>query len=583
MKKWKAKLGVILISLVLMAGGTACNGRGAGNEGGQGAGASQDQEGEQAPVGQQETKEAQQAEDPANGNTNFSSSFGKFLYCNGYTYFWDHALDNDASGNGIEDSINLYRIAEAADAKEEQIAVFPCPVEVGTTQDFAPMQLLGGYGDRIYYLSEMETDGKAFSLKWISTNGANQGEVDLGLGEKEIWQYSATTAGTHVYCNVTWIERDAESERMGSTLYDINLADETVKPVSIATSPCVPVAVDESYVYLLRYRTDEEGKIRMGDNGPEMINGLYRENRTTGELEEVAPVDAGLLSTVKRTGRFIELTDDYLYYQAENDLRAVRLSDGADLEILAGCIEDPYLGFNITKDTIYYTNWEENGLYTCALDGTEKQKWLPGSKDKAVTRMAVSDAWIYYYLDEPGGWGRTCRVSRNAKFFTHEAIGSPYVYVETKTSTEGDWSYRAYRKYAEIIGYSGTETSITIPETIGGLPVYSVTSDAWGSDAQWSDVREITFPACIKTIGVVYEPGLETVHLPAGDLIFRHRDIAHTFWNGGNHLDIYYAGTLAEWEHATELGLRMYGSGGIEWNAMESDFTVHCADGDVVE
>ncbi len=69
------------------------------------------------------------------------------------------------------------------------------------------------------------------------------------------------------------------------------------------------------------------------------------------------------------------------------------------------------------------------------------------------------------------------------------------------------------------------------------------------------------------------------MHLPGGPLIIRHQDIEHTFWNGGNHLDIYYGGTKLQWQEAVSLSIAQW-DGPIEWNTMETDLTVHCTDGD---
>lgn len=510
------------------------------------------------------------------GMMNFVSSEGKFLYTDGYTYFWDHSLDNDTSGNGQEDSVNLYRISEEKDAKEELLAVFPCPVVSGTIQDYAPIRLLTACGNRIYFWLQDYTDTEGSrSLWWISRDGSEKGSIDTGVsGFYRNQGQISLISDTEIYIYAASF--DAETGQMNVNRVVFNAADETIISVAAPESPRFTIKTVNGFSYYLKYQTDAEGTPVIKDNRPALINGLYREDSRTGEEEEICPVDAArLFDFIRQRGASILITENYMYLLTDC-LEAIRFSDGEEITVIGE--EGP--GLLLTEDLIYYVDPETGALSTCGPEGQNKQEWLPCLDEGSISRLAASDQWIYYYITEPGGWGKNCRVSKDAKFLTNNPLGNPYEYTERDIRTEGEWTYAAYNKYAAVIGYTGTESSIVIPEEVGGLPVRAVSSDLWGSDTQWSDVREITFPASVRTIGGIYEPGLEKVNLPAGKIIFRHRDVEHTFWNGGNHLDINYAGTIEEWSAACEYGLAMYMDASIEWNTMESNYSIHCADGD---
>ena len=68
------------------------------------------------------------------------------------------------------------------------------------------------------------------------------------------------------------------------------------------------------------------------------------------------------------------------------------------------------------------------------------------------------------------------------------------------TAVEGDFSYELINSgaEAEVTGYKGSGTSITIPDTMGGKPVTGIGNNAF----QWNyTVTSVTLPNSIKTIG----------------------------------------------------------------------------------
>jgi len=74
------------------------------------------------------------------------------------------------------------------------------------------------------------------------------------------------------------------------------------------------------------------------------------------------------------------------------------------------------------------------------------------------------------------------------------------VYAQTESLTEGDFSYTVSQDgtTACITGYTGTDTAVVIPDTLGGLPVAAIGEYAFEmNDA----IETVTFPQTLETIG----------------------------------------------------------------------------------
>ncbi|MBQ4568982.1 MAG: leucine-rich repeat protein [Ruminococcus sp.] len=77
----------------------------------------------------------------------------------------------------------------------------------------------------------------------------------------------------------------------------------------------------------------------------------------------------------------------------------------------------------------------------------------------------------------------------------------------TFAETDGNYSYSVYSKklpddtytkYAHIIKYNGTETNVVVPDTLGGLPVWSIGSSAFGNNA---DLESVVIPNGVEELG----------------------------------------------------------------------------------
>ena len=362
-------------------------------------------------------------------NTNLVSSLGMFLYHDGYTYFWTEGYDNDASGNGDDASVNLYRISEEADAVAERLAVLPGPDMPGDVSTDTPIYLLAGYEDRIYYTRFSGSGQQDDYLSWISTDGSAQGDVApyarrYGVSGNHIVFYEAvkTEAPTG----------EEAAGAMGIALRDYNMSDDTLQPFELKTPDSLPVFLADGYAYLVRAEINERGEPVM-----EEIDTLYREHMDTGECEEVCSLEEGFAGTLTTMGRvgtaYVTYFNRFLYLVAQTreggDLYALSLSDGSYFKVLESAIgmDDSDVYFNVTPEAVYYTDPETGSLCICNPDGTDPQTLIPASGEGVAIRLALTDRWIYYILKE-NGEHTVCRVDRNAQSFTHEPIAPSDAY-----------------------------------------------------------------------------------------------------------------------------------------------------------
>lgn len=65
--------------------------------------------------------------------------------------------------------------------------------------------------------------------------------------------------------------------------------------------------------------------------------------------------------------------------------------------------------------------------------------------------------------------------------------------------SDGDWTYSVDRKgVATLTGYTGSETKITLPETLGGYPITCVGNKAFQNNTA---IKQVIIPDCYTTIG----------------------------------------------------------------------------------
>ncbi|MBR0093218.1 MAG: DUF5050 domain-containing protein [Lachnospiraceae bacterium] len=503
------------------------------------------------------------------------------MYHDGYTYFWTEGYDNDASGNGDDASVNLYRISEEEGAAAELLAVFPCPVYLGALQDRRPIQLLAGWGDRIFFFRD-EYVGESASpvghLSWISTDGSTQGEVT----DTDAYGYKAyggpIVYGSHIFLDDLFYEEDGQVS--GWTDYD--MSSDTLQGAGFGGW----LTFVDGYMY---YLSRPDGEPVYGANDFEGVC-LYRVRPGEGDPEELCPLDGEIAEEIINGFGEVEcigLVDRFLYFTVNNfsekdGLYALSVSDGSFFRVLERVVsKEPF--FNITPERIYYIDRETGAFCACNLDGNGSQMLSPGSEEGRVGRLAFTDRWIYYLFadDTEQGITSVCRVDRNTPHFTHEPIAPPYEWSrEYEIRSEGDWIFYVHSRYAEVIDYTGSDSTVIVPEMLGGLPVNAVANSYYtsdGSEKHWSGAKEIYLPSTLKSIRGLHVPGLEKIHIPSGNIIFTSRD----FGNDGHYLDVYYDGTIAQWRDVCDQSMVKYDfTVGLGWSLTTAGYTVHCTDGD---
>lgn len=115
-----------------------------------------------------------------------------------------------------------------------------------------------------------------------------------------------------------------------------------------------------------------------------------------------------------------------------------------------------------------------------------------------------------------------------------------------ESGTEDGYSYTLYPLHAEITGYSGSATSLKLPDTIGGRPVMSIGSSAFYG---MNKLESVELPSGLRTIGqnafdkctslkqVIFPDTLESI----GGYAFRDTALESADWKEG----LYFIGKYA--------------------------------------
>ena len=135
--------------------------------------------------------------------------------------------------------------------------------------------------------------------------------------------------------------------------------------------------------------------------------------------------------------------------------------------------------------------------------------WLPASVEEIANSLWI-DALIVCAPE--GSYAAEFAVSRDMPYIP---CATPEDMPEASFHEDGDWRYGIVGDQAVLLQYTGSETEVSVPETLGGCPVTIVRANAFsGLEA----LKEVHFPETVEAFaGFLFVdcPQLEAVWFPA--------------------------------------------------------------------
>ena len=135
--------------------------------------------------------------------------------------------------------------------------------------------------------------------------------------------------------------------------------------------------------------------------------------------------------------------------------------------------------------------------------------WLPASVEE-ITNSLWIDALIVCARE--GSYAAEFAVSRDMPYIP---CSTPEDMPEASFHEDGDWRYGIVGDQAVLLQYTGSETEVSVPETLGGCPVTNVRARAF---SELEALREVRFPETVEAFaGFLFVdcPQLEAVWFPA--------------------------------------------------------------------
>ncbi|MBQ9827641.1 MAG: DUF5050 domain-containing protein [Lachnospiraceae bacterium] len=503
-------------------------------------------------------------------NSNFQSMGGTITHYNGYTYYIQAGKDNDGSGNGSADSDNIYRISDDKDAEPELIYSVPAEIVYGTEQ-WTMYGLTASNGKLWVMNTDMQYEAEDLYLTWISLDGSESGRsesYDLG-GKKGSFIPIGVDGGRYYFRGFVYTDDRASS--MFQFYFDTNT--ETWGQIDTSflkeNEMAAFLTAGAGYLYYV--------KATVKDGYPDIDNGIYRIKTTGGAPEEVAGLNMEEFDP--DDGNYYYANDKYFYYLLDNDeyaIYAIRLADGENIKVLGreeGLQERYFPTFCIAGDEIWFMN--DSGLYKSNAEGGNVEKIAEDPEMEDKQGVAVCGDWIFYSLNDHPQY---TRIAKDGRIFPKEELVVNSWDRITSDHEDGTWCYKQYPRVASIYGYNGSETKVTVPSEIDGLPVTMV-GGHWDKE-KLGGIKELIIPEGVKAINYIYIEGLKKITLPSTLEFFTHRNFVYSFRTDGE-LIVEYPGTKAEFEAINERSEKLYGDMGIDAGYGDTTYVVKCSDGEL--
>ena len=480
------------------------------------------------------------------------------------TFFVSQGLNNDASGNGTASSNDIYRINDLAISSPELVYSMPSAVAAGTEQD-SIFYLASGNG-RLWFMERRDYADMSVRMIRLDPDTLQTEEFILPFTLRDlrsVFRADPIFYDSGSYYFVT--NKPTDGDEYKRALLRFDTADGSTEEIDLSSlagagSGIYPVTVSRDFLYYCVYELTSES----------WVNGIYRADLRTMAPEELASID---VENDLEDSKFIYAAKDYFYYEADDSIRAVRLSDGAKLSVLYesdGLADEYFPTWCIADDAIWFVS--EEGLYTADPEGGNVSCLAEDVSRETKMAPVISGDWIWYSLNDHPEYAR---ILKRGRIFPNAPLVMSDYSSSVKQKEDSRWTYDLFPNYARITGSKNAEDTLELPDSLEGLPVRSI--NCW-SESGFDGVSTIRLPETLVACDYVYAKGVTRIELPKSIETFTHRGFTYSF-RTDTETTFVYPGTLAEFEEVCRHSSRLYADAGIDANCGSTSFILECADG----
>ena len=482
--------------------------------------------------------------DPADlpqNNLSYNTTSGRVVHAYGGTWFVQKGLENDGRENGFPYSDNIYFLSD--EPGSEAILVGSVPSDV--TDNIQQLT--------VFFLAPGPDTPEGRFLYFTGSNGSKSilRRIDLKTKEVEtlpyqlawIWDYNSFCRDAdklYFYAYEAGFTPGGDSYRRPDLMV-LDLTDGTIVKADFS----LPVkqgeiartfAIDSGYVYYVRAK----------DISYEPY-GFYRMRLGSTQEEEVAPVTSEEIEYAMVAG-------PYLIYRDDERDEMVFLSVESGKEVL-GVPEDVAdiddLPWTICEDVLYY--FEDGNLKMIDLSSGEISVCIEG-KDRYILLVTYTADAIWFMDEDDYGIYKVSKTGRILPASPIVPVPDMDLYNRENKQREGDWLYEALPHCSAVVAYTGQESDVTIPVTLGGKPVTLVHLDLRDNES----VQKLTIPeGVISLIDVSCNDHVKEVLLPKSLEYMTVRGFDYTLHLAAGTL-VQYAGTMGEWNDLCEKNRELY-------------------------
>ena len=173
------------------------------------------------------------------------------------------------------------------------------------------------------------------------------------------------------------------------------------------------------------------------------------------------------------------------------------------------------------------------------------------------------------FISDDSGFD-TRRVRLDATKAPDDYLADEGMYEEKK---DGDWIYREYPNYTEVVRYEGEASVAEVPAKINGKKVLGVSLWIYKNKS----LQTLTVPEGVITIDNIECRTVTTLNLPASLEHMTTRGFKNTI-NLADGATINFAGTKERWQKIEDLSVSLYGDVATDTSGT-AGATVLCSDG----
>ncbi len=497
-------------------------------------------------------------------NSGFYSMYGTAARLGSYTYFISNGLNNDCSWNGSAYSASIYRIHDLAVSKPELVYTAPASVWAGTEQE--TLFYMADSAGKLWFMELQDFSTDDIVMRWLDPESLETGEVRLPFSLRYLSKSFDSDGIYFDNCCYYFISAKETETAYERTLWRFDPADSSFSEISLDG-----LAAENELAYIFTVSHGYAYYCVGNFDSGSWTNGIYRTNLDAPAPEEVCSID---VENQLEDAEYFYATEEYLYWFIDDELRAVRISDGKKLTVLTeneGL--DPgeyYPTWYINEEEIWFAAPE--GLFVCGPEGDNVKKIADDPAEEDKMGLFVSGSWLWYSLNDHPEY---TRILNTGRIFPEKALVKDVYSDIVEEKSNAAWKYEVFPNFVRIVGAAEPEGALELPKEIDGLPVRSIL--CWYSDG-FEGAYTLTLPEGLVSCGYVYAEGVERIELPMSIETFTHRGFTYSF-RTDTETTFVYPGTLEEFEAVCRHSSELYADTGIDADCGSTSFILECKDG----